>query len=275
MTVPFNKPATSIPEQVVILQRRGLTINGRAAAEHCLKHIGYYRLAGYWRIYQTDSVEHTFIPGTTIERIIELYNFDRELRLLLIDAIEFIEVSFRSVLVNEMCTKYGTTWFANPRFAFREDVFNAILQNIDKELARSKEDFITHHDRKYGNDIYPPAWKTMQALSFGTLSKIYGNIHNDIPERRVIAKIYGLPSETWLHSWMQVISVLRNYCAHHSRLCYRVFSFPPKDMRKPGLPWIKDIPSNAGTSSQLLYISFALSGIFFTPAIRATILMKN
>jgi abortive infection bacteriophage resistance protein len=253
MPVPFNKPATSITEQIAILRQRGLIIKDPPAAEHYLKHVGYYRLAGYWQIFQNEPIHHIFIPGTTIEEIIELYNFDRELRLLLLDAIEFIEVSFRSVLVNEMCTKYGPTWFANPQYAFREDIFDAILQEIDKELERSKEDFIAHHDRKYGSDKYPPAWKTMQALSFGTLSKIYGNIHNNIPERRDIAKTYGLPTEAWVHSWMQVVSVLRNYCAHHGRLCYRIFNFPPKDMHRPKLPWIKVIPQAGGMLSQHLY----------------------
>ena len=165
MTVPFNKPSTSISEQISILRERGLTIDDLSQAEHRLKHIGYYRLAGYWRHFQTDTIKHIFSEGFTFEAVLELYYFDRELRFLLLQAIESIEVSFRS-----------------------------------------------------------------------TLSRIYGNIHNDIPERKEIAKIYGLPAEAWLHSWMQVISVLRNYCAHHSRLCFRVFSFPPKDMHRPRLP---------------------------------------
>lgn len=222
-------------------------------AEHYLKHIGYYRLAGYWQIVQHDSIKHVFIPGTTMEQIIELYHFDRELRSLLIDAIEFIEVSFRSVLVNEMCIKYGPTWFANPQYAFRKDVFNITLQVIDKELERSKEAFILHHNRKYGNIAPPPAWKTMQILSFGTLSKIYGNIHNNIPEKRNIAKIYGLPAAAWAHSWMQVVSALRNDCAHHCRLCYRLFGFPPKDMPRPKLPWIKNTTSASRMLNQYLY----------------------
>ncbi len=157
MSRPFHKPATSIPEQIAILQQRGLVIQDHAAIEYYLKHIGYYRLAGYWRAFQIEPIKHIFSPGTTIEEIIELYNFDRELRLLLTDAIESIEVSFRSVLINEMSTKYGPLWFADPQYAFREDVFDAILKDIDKELERSKEDFIVHHGRKYGSDDYPPA----------------------------------------------------------------------------------------------------------------------
>jgi abortive infection bacteriophage resistance protein len=253
MSVPFSKPATSIPEQIALLQKRGLTINDEKIAEHYLLHVGYYRLAGYWQIFQNDRMNHTFIRNTTIEQLIELYNFDRELRLLLLDAIEHIEVSFRSVMSDEMCCKYGAAWYADKQYVFDEKAFKNIIAEVDKELDRSNEDFIKHHNTKYGKENYPPAWKTLQILSLGTLSRLYGNIHNNIPERRIIAKKYGLPTEAWLHSWMQVISVLRNYCAHHSRVCYRTFSFPPKDMHRPKLPWIKNTPPPGGSLSQHLY----------------------
>jgi len=238
---------------MALLQQRGLTINNPAETSYSLQHIGYYRLAGYWQIFQNDRVLHTFVPGTTSEQIIELYNFDRELRLLLLDAIERIEISFRSVMVNEMSVNYGPTWFSEPTLAFNEDTMDTIIDIINNELDRSNEDFIKHHDRKYGKEEHPPAWKIVQVLSFGTLSKIYGNIDKGVPEKKNIAKIYGLPADEWLHSWMQVISVLRNYCAHHSRVCYRVFSFPPKEMRRPKLPWIKNMPPAGGQLSQHLY----------------------
>lgn len=210
MPASFNKPATSIPEQIALLGKRGLIIQDNAAAEHFLKHIGYYRLAGYWQIFQNDKVNHIFIPGTALEQIVNLYNFS-------------------------------------------ESALGTILIDVRKELGRSNEDFVTHHKRKYEGDEYPPAWMTMQVLTFGTLSKIYGNMRNDIPEKREMAKVYALPTEVWLHSWMQVVSVLRNHCAHHSRLCYRVFSFPPKDMHRPKLPWIRNIPPAGGKVSQHLY----------------------
>ncbi len=253
MVVPFNKPTTSIAEQITLLQQRGLIITHSAIAEHHLKHIGYYRLAGYWQIFQHDRIQHTFLPGTQIEQIIALYNFDRELRLLLTDAIERIEVSLRALIVQEMCAQCGPNWFGDERYAEREDWLTENLACINNELDRSGEDFVVHHDKKYGTDVHPPAWKTMQVLSFGTLSKIYRNIKTGLPEKKAIAVALGLPNEKWLESWMQVISVLRNYCAHHSRVCYRIYSFPPKDLHRSKLPWIKNIPPAGGILRQHLY----------------------
>jgi abortive infection bacteriophage resistance protein len=258
MSIPFIKPATTVDEQIALLQKRGLIINDIASARHYLSHIGYYRLAGYWQIYQTDRTNHIFKAGTTIEEIIELYDFDRELRLLLLDAIERIEVSIRSVLSDIMCCKYGSTWYSEDDHFYDKGAFEGLKSEIEKELDRTNEEFIRHHDRKYGANIFPPAWKTLQILSFGTLSKLYGNIVSSVPEKKEIAKLYGLPSEDWLHSWIQVIAVLRNYCAHHCRVCYRIFSYPPKLMRRPQLGWIKNIPPAGGNQSQLLYFQICI-----------------
>ena len=140
MPVPFSKPATSVPDQIALLKNRGLIIEDSQVAEHYLLHVGYYRLAGYWQIFQNDRINHTFNKDATIEGVIDLYNFDRELRLLLLDAIERIEVSFRALLSNIMCCRYGPVWYAEPQFAYSLNVFDSILGTIGKELDRSSED---------------------------------------------------------------------------------------------------------------------------------------
>lgn len=82
MAVSFTKPARSIPDQLILLQQRGLVIRDAAIASHYLTHIGYYRLAGYWKIFQTNVTAHSFERGTRFEAVIEQYDFDREMRLL-------------------------------------------------------------------------------------------------------------------------------------------------------------------------------------------------
>lgn len=250
---PYRKPFTSVSDQLTLLQERGLIIENPGEAGYYLTHVGYYRLAGFWQFYQSDRKAHTFRAGTGFSHIIDLYNFDRELRLLLLDAIERIEVSFRAVLINEMSANHGPNWLHDASFAYDYEVMNDLSAVIQIELERSNEDFIKHHEKVYGKIDPPPVWKTLQVVSFGTLSKIYGNIKKDVPAKKQIARLFGLPGDGWLHSWMQVISVLRNYCAHHSRICYRIFSFPPKEMRRPRLPYITTLPEAGGRFSQQLY----------------------
>ena len=256
MTSPFEKPATTVPEQLFLLQQRGLIINDPTLAEYYLTHVGYYRLAGYWRFLQNDPIKHTFITGSIFSMVAELYNYDRELRLLVTDAIERIEVSLRALIVNTMSPTYGRNWYSDPACAERQHRNEENICTVRAELGRSLEEFVAHHDRKYGKDEFPPAWKTMQVLSFGTLSKIYSNIRNEFPEKKAIAKKLGLPTHTWLESWMVVISVLRNHCAHHCRICHRKFNFPPKELIRSTLPWIRNYPT--GQLKEHLYFQLCV-----------------
>ena len=88
----YNKSFFSISQQISQLKSRGLVISDQASAEHYLQNISYYRLSGYWWPMQADKIQHTFKPGSTFENVIAIYNFDRELRLLIFDVIERIEI---------------------------------------------------------------------------------------------------------------------------------------------------------------------------------------
>jgi abortive infection bacteriophage resistance protein len=262
----YTKPSTSIEEQILLLKERKLIIEDISLATYCLTNIGYYRLAGYWLHYQEDKVNHIFYDKIRFEDVIELYNFDRKLRLILFDAIERIEVSFRSILINEMCQVHGPNWYADRRLSFNDNNYEENLGVVMQEFGRAKEDFIGHHERNYGGDDVPPAWKAIQVVSFGTLSKIYSNIGNNVPERKKIAGIFGFKGGAeWMESFLQVVAVLRNYCAHHSRLCYRKFSSTPKAMGRPTHPWIKALVEPDGILSKQLYFQIcAVRYLLFT-----------
>ena len=94
LTMKFNKPAVSIRQQLAIMESRGLAIKDRAIAERNLRFIGYFRLSGYALPFQAQANAygtHSFVDNTQFENVIDLYFFDRCLRLLVIDALEKIE----------------------------------------------------------------------------------------------------------------------------------------------------------------------------------------
>lgn len=252
------RPFLLLPDQINILRQRGLTVNDLNETNHYLAHVGFFRLADYWQFLQNDSIRNTFISGASFDQVIELYDFDRELRLLLLDALERLEVSFRAIMINIMCPIHGSNWFVDKRLFFEEERLNVVIETINRELERSDENFVKLHDKRSSGFDHPPAWETLTILSFGTLSKIYRNIRDDINEKREIAKIYGLPSERWLQSWMQVISILRNFCAHHSLICYRMYLSRPKEIRRTKLPWIKNIPDGSNVESRQLYYQLCI-----------------
>jgi len=105
----FNKPSKSISDQIALLRERGMVIDNVQQATWALSHISYYRLRAYWLYYEADpeSGKHIFKDGTTLEAVLALYEFDRHLRLLLMDALERIEVAARGAWAHQMAMVYG------------------------------------------------------------------------------------------------------------------------------------------------------------------------
>ncbi len=100
MFMHYHKPTIPVKDQIQLLKSRGLLIGDESLAEHYLNNISYYRLAGYWWPMQADKVNHLFKTNSRFEDVVALYSFDSELRLLLFNAIERIEIgpNFPSIL---------------------------------------------------------------------------------------------------------------------------------------------------------------------------------
>jgi len=230
----YGKPAVTIADQVGILQARGLTITDPVEAARSLDTISYYRLAGYWWPMQADKVNHVFKLGSRFDTVINLYNFDRELRLLVFDIIERIEISLRTRLIYIFSLAHSPWWFEDHALFNNAGQHNQNLLRINDELDRSKDPFIKDHRARYTTDARrPPAWKTLEVLSLGLLSRLYGNLRSAVAETDAVAQRFQVFNQTYLHSWLQCITQVRNVCAHHSRLWNRNITVVPRRINKP------------------------------------------
>lgn len=86
----YTKPALSFEQQAQRLIDRGLVIQEKTELIRQLSGVNYYRLSAYWYPFkQIDPTngEERFSPNTTFETIWRRYIFDRQLRLLIMDAV--------------------------------------------------------------------------------------------------------------------------------------------------------------------------------------------
>jgi abortive infection bacteriophage resistance protein len=219
----FAKPAKTFEEQVQLLQSRGMIIGDVQEAIFYIQHLNYYRLSAYWLPFELDHKNHQFEPDTKFEDVFKLYIFDRELRLLLLDGIERIEVSVRSQWAYQLAILH------NPHAHLDSQLFDARywqrdLKALSQEVARSQETFIHHLQNTY-NEQLPPVWAVCEVMSIGLLSRWYGSL-KPYKTRSAIAKVYQI-NDLVLASWIHHLSIVRNFCAHHSRLWNREFSITP------------------------------------------------
>jgi abortive infection bacteriophage resistance protein len=220
----FAKLATTVEDQLKILRSRGMQIDDESVAIEFLQHVSYYRLAAYWRPLELDSTSHVFQQGSTFEDVAELYTFDRELRLLLLDAIEHIEVSFRCNWAHNLALEAGPHAHLDQSMVKNETRWRQFLGALLYDLSRSREVFIQHLQKTY-DELTPPIWAVSEVLTLGTLSKWYENIGPKRVKSR-IANNYHV-NEQILESWCRHLTYVRNICAHHSRLWNRDFTITP------------------------------------------------
>lgn len=232
-----NKDSRSISEQVELLKDRGMSFNDEQKAFNILANISYYRLKGYWWDMQNDRTIHHFSPSSVFEDVVDRYNFDKKLRLILFDAIELIEIAFRTKMIYHMSQSYGGLWYLESDLANDPLMHATVLDELKTEFQRSKEIFAKDYRNKYPNGN-PDAWIILEVASFGTLSKIFKNISHQLPEKSVIAKEFGLNFQNELSGWLEAISYIRNIIAHHSRLWSRNMVKRPTMPTNPLKQWL-------------------------------------
>lgn len=229
----FTKPPLSFDDQLNLLARRGMAIPDRERARHYLAHINYYRLRGYWLPLEEsgDNGVHRFIAGTSFDDALSLYVFDRQLRLLLLDVIERVEVSLRTRWAHALAMRYGAHAHLRQDIVGSQKKYHSCLEGLKEEIERSHETFIEHYRTTYTDPSLPPMWAVCEVMSLGQLSKWFDNLKRHA-DRKEIASSFGL-DESVLRSFMHHLTHVRNLCAHHSRVWNRRFTFTMRIPRQP------------------------------------------
>ena len=221
--IPFSKSPKTFAEQVDKLRDHGLAIPDPAKAEFYLSQLNYYRFAAYCLPFEQDHATHAFRAGTSFDDVLNLYIFDRELRLLLLDAIERIEVSLRTQMAYHLSHRHNTAHpHLQPALFYNEDSYQTSIRKLKDEVSNSREEFIQHLKNKYQEPL-PPIWAVVELMTMGQLSRWFGNI-DQRSDRQAIARNYKV-DERILKSLCQHLTTVRNHCAHHARLWNRNFTF--------------------------------------------------
>ncbi len=225
----FTKSPLSFDAQVTLLLERGMNITDCERVERYLAHLNYYRLSAYWLPFEQNHASHRFRPGTTFDLVLDHYIFDRELRLLVMDAIERIEVSLRTAWAYTLSHSHGSHAHLNRELFKAKWPHEKNIAMLERTVRQSSEVFIRHFHEQYDERL-PPVWAICEIMTIGQLSQWYANLKHG-RDRNGIARRYGL-DEVNLVSFLHHLSVVRNHCAHHARLWNRSFPFAWKLPRK-------------------------------------------
>ena len=221
----YAKPPLTLEQQADQLLSRGMT-GDRDHMIARLRAVSYYRLSGYWFPFR--NADDSFKPGTSFDAVWNRYVFDRRLRLLVMDAIERIEVAVRSQLAHHHSLHYGPFAYATDHGSLpklKPDEHADFLLHIKEETKRSHEAFAKHFRTKYGDQhAYLPIWMAAEVMAFGSVLTFFNGARRK--EKRPVADAFGLPDAVF-GSWLLALHTIRNICAHHGRLWNREFGVKP------------------------------------------------
>lgn len=225
----YTKPSLTFDQQADLLINRGLVVTDKKALLIHLNNVSYYRLSAYW--YPFRQADDTLKPGTTFEMIWRRYTFDRQMRLLVMDAIERVEIAVRTQLTNIFTLKYGAFGHLSPANLpkINNDKRIELIHKIRDEAIHSQERFVAHYQQKYAEEPDLPLWMAVELMTFGMLFTFFRGTESEI--KRNVAALYGISAEV-LDSWLHCLNQVRNICAHHGRLWNRALGIKPAIPRR-------------------------------------------
>ncbi|ETJ01231.1 MAG: Abortive infection bacteriophage resistance protein [Actinomyces urogenitalis DORA_12] len=283
--MPTPKTFLTYAEQVDLLRSRGLLIHDQAEAEHCLEHINYYRLSGYWYpLRQIGSITErrldSFLPGSSFDQVLALYEFDLQLRTSVFEVLSAVELTFRALLGHELgriaplihmdpsrlgpLARHRTSNEPSPEY-------NKWLNRYHHELSSSREIFVSHYKKYYDSQL--PVWAAVEIMDFGSLTHLYRLAPDEVREN---IAVHAQLNAAQLGSWMKSLNIVRNYAAHHARMFNRVYALKP---RMPRVGQDASLDAARGvmnrcfgqlTMIQYLLRAFNLDGLNTLPTLLAT-----
>ncbi len=166
----YAKPPLKLEQQADLLLQRGM-VGDRDLMIARLESVSYYRLSAYWLPFR--NTDDSFRPDTCFDVVWNRYVFDRRLRLMVMDAIERIEVAVRSKLAHHHSIHYGPFAYVTDPGTLRRlgtHEHQDFIAHIAEETDRSHETFARHFRNKYGDSHdYLPIWMAAEVMSFGSV----------------------------------------------------------------------------------------------------------
>lgn len=225
-----DKSFKTLDEQIAILRSRGLVIEDEDATKEFLLLNNYYRVSGYSLTLRKNDV---FTKTATFQNIKDIYNFDHEFRHIILHHIETIEVQIKSIYAYEFTKVYGPLGYLNAENFSNQSKHKEIIKkaNQQKEKRLPHEAYLKH----FVNDLHQeiPLWAYVDLLTISDISFLYSISQHSI--KQMIANKFGLTMNRGheiLGQYMHSMTIIRNLCAHGSRIYNRLFEQKPSLNKK-------------------------------------------
>ncbi len=217
-------------KQVEKLKEHGCEITDFNQALLILSKINYYKLSAYFLPFRLS--DGTYKPETTLFQVYKIYEFERKLISFLYGVIQEIEVFVKTQIAYFHSNKYGALGYMDTSTVklSAADKHAKLIEQFTNEIRRNSDLlFVKHHNKYYDGKF--PLWVAIELFSLGNTSQLYAQMLTS--DKKAVANVISGITGTrltygQLESCLHCLTILRNKCAHFSRIYFFRFSATPK-----------------------------------------------
>lgn len=215
----YTKEFVANADLLPILKTRNLKIKNEKKVLEFLEKVNYTKIKEY--LYHFDPNNKDY-KGLDFEVIIDLYYFDKNLRKDILTIIEILEIRLKNDIVKVLAPKDPFSYLDSKTFfgTFKHQEF---LREIGNYERKNKDNpLIKTFRQKYPTEKRLPIWIIVEIITLGNISTMYKFMKIGDKIRLVQLFDKNLDKDDFA-SWIENITLLRNFCAHNGRLWNRNF----------------------------------------------------
>jgi len=210
------------PEEIIeLLESRNLIISSPVRARRILTENNYFFIKGYNSIFL--DKENKYKDGVDFEDLYRLYNFDKDIKVLLFRYLLDIEQKIKATLSNYISNKYGvkdSQYLKKSNYNLDCPYVDQVLKNIkdQRKTYGAKNEAVKYYKNKYN---YIPLWVLTKALTMGAIRDLYNIMKPDDQDRIAQIILERDIKKRRVATLKNIIAILvdvRNMCAHDEML---------------------------------------------------------
>ncbi len=223
----MSKPFITYTMQVEKLKNeKNLIITDNDFAVQSLQNISYYALIGGYKQPFIDIHTRKYMNTVCFEDIVDLYEFDEELRGIFFKYLCRVERRMRSSISYHFCKKHGESQeeYLNVNnynnLSKNKKEIGKLLRMLDVMAKQNRDhEYLVYQRNKYHN---VPLWVIVNALTFGQISKMFEFLPQNM--QGAICQDFGNVKKNEMIKYLKILTLYRNVCAHNERLfSYRTY----------------------------------------------------
>ena len=213
----MGRIATSLEDQIELLVKRGIVVEDKDYAKRKLEDLGYYHMGFYWHVFEDSNVQHQFKANTRFEDVVGLYEFEFNLKQLLLKYLRRIEINLRTKIIYHISLAHSQNpaWFVD-KTVVESNFIKEFNNRVYNKGFKRKNLMIQKHHAKH-QEQYAPAWKTLEYMSLGQIVELYCAL-KDSKDKSVICGCYDIVDPQVFTTYLWAIKETRNRCAHSNVL---------------------------------------------------------